>query len=42
MSADTDNDGDLDILITGVNNPGVFVHSLWEVVRFWEGQQTLK
>jgi hypothetical protein len=42
MSADTDNDGDLDVLITGVNNPGVFVHSLWEVVRFWRNDGGLR
>jgi hypothetical protein len=36
LTADTDNDGDLDVLVTGVTGPEVMVHSLWVSARFWE------
>jgi hypothetical protein len=42
MSADTDNDGDLDVLITGVMGPTVMVHSLWLSARFWRNEGGLR
>ena len=38
LTGDTDNDGDLDVLVTGVTGPEVIVHSLWVSGRFWENQ----
>ena len=35
LPADIDNDGDLDVLVTGITGPSVIVHSLWITARMW-------
>ena len=35
LPADIDNDGDLDVLVTGITGPSVIVHSLWTAARMW-------
>jgi CubicO group peptidase (beta-lactamase class C family)/catechol 2,3-dioxygenase-like lactoylglutathione lyase family enzyme len=42
LTGDTDNDGDLDVLITGITGPEVIVHSLWVSARFWENRGGLQ
>jgi hypothetical protein len=38
LTGDVDNDGRLDVLVTGVTGPEVMVHSLWVAARFWHNE----
>jgi len=42
LPADIDNDGDLDLLITGITGPSVIVHSLWTAARVWRNDGGMK
>ncbi len=42
LPADIDNDGDLDVLVTGITGPSVIVHSLWTAARVWRNDGNLK
>ena len=42
LPADIDNDGDLDVLVTGITGPSVIVHSLWTAARMWRNDGDLE